>query len=272
MRALGLLIVVGCGAAPHPYTLRQFLDVHRSNTASLSPDGSRIAFETNATGDWQVWLTTAKGDAPRQLTHFPSSVGGVLWSPTGDDLLVSSDHDGDQQYQLYLIGAGGSAPRPLTAEPDVKHDIGGWSRDGRSVFFASNARDRRYFDCYLMDVATKQARRVLERDAVMHADAISADGRWLAAIERTSEVDQNVYIADTTTGAARSITPHDGVARFHIVGFAADASALYVVSDAGREFLNLASIDLATGALHYLEDTPHDADFTALSRDGHQLA
>jgi dipeptidyl aminopeptidase/acylaminoacyl peptidase len=272
MRALALLIVVGCGAAPHRYTLRQFLEAHRSNTASLSPDATRLAFASNTTGDWQVWIASASGSAPRQITRFPSGASAVLWSPASDDILVASDHDGDQQYQLYLVGTDGSAPRPLTSALDVKHDLGGWSRDGRFVFYASNARDRRYFDCYLLDVRTREARRVLQRDAVLQASALSPDGRWLAATERTSEVGQNVYIADTATGAARLVTPHDGAARFRVIGFAPDASALYVLTDLGREFLSAAAIELATGALTFLDDTPHDTDAAVLSRDGHRLA
>lgn len=272
MRALVLVLVASCSSVPHHYTLRQFLEVHRSNTASLSPDASRVAFVTNTTGNWQAWVAPATGTAPRQITRFPDRVAELLWSPTGDDILVTSDHGGDQQFQLYLVSADGGEPRPLTSAPDVKHDFGGWSRDGRFVFYASNARDRKYFDCYLMDVQTRQARRVLERDALLRAEALSADGRWLAAVERTSEVDQNVYVADTTTGEARLVTPHDGTARFRVAGFGPDGRELYVLTDLGQEFLGFAAIDLASGALLHLEATGHDTDFAVLSRDGHRVA
>jgi dipeptidyl aminopeptidase/acylaminoacyl peptidase len=272
MRALVLVLVASCSSVPHHYTLRQFLEVRRSNTASLSPDASRVAFVTNTTGSWQAWIAPASGGAPRQITRFPDRVAELLWSPAGEDILVTSDHDGDQQFQLYVVSADGGAPRVLTSAPDVKHDVGGWSRDGKFVFYASNARDRRYFDCYLLDVQTRQARRVLERDALLRAAALSPDARWIAAVERTSEVDQNVYVADTETGAARLITPHDGAARFQVVGFGPDASELYVLTDIGREFLGLAAIDLATGALRFLETEAHDTDVAVVSRDGHRIA
>src|SRR5262245_8477570 len=279
--ALILLVTAGCHAAPpapppaphRKYTLQQILGVTRNNTGSFSPDGQQLAYESNAGGTWQVWVVTAAGgQAPRQVTTLSSGLGPARWSPACDRVLYTADHDGDQDYQLYLVGADGSNVVSLTAAPDVKHDFGGWSRDGKQVFYASNQRDRRYFDCWTMDVDTREARLVLQRDAVMRAAALSADGRLLAGIERTSEVDQSVYVAETAGGEPRLLTPHQGVARFSVLGFSPDATRLYVVTDLDREFMNLAAIDVASGALAFLEDGSHDTDEALLSRDGRRIA
>ena len=271
MRFAGVLVIVAaCGAAPprpRP-TLQQFFRVHRAYVASLSPDASRVGFASNETGDWQVWVAPATGGAPRRLAKLAGDINGPFWSPAADDLLIASDRGGDQNYQLYLLGADGSPARPLTQTADVKHDVGGWSRDGASIFYASNARDRRYFDCHVMEVATRRDRLVLQRDAVMRCAALSPDGRSIAAVERRSEVEHQVYVADTATGTTRLITPR--AARYRVVGFAPDG--LYVITDLDRDFMNLAVIDLATGGLRFVEDTPHDTDVAVLSPDGHRIA
>jgi len=260
--------------APHrQYALRQFLEVVRSNSATFSPDGRQLAYEANAGGTWQVWVVSGDGNgSPRQVTTLTDGLGRAAWSPAGDQLMYSADHDGDQSYQLYLIDSDGTNLVALTAAPDVKHDFGGWSRDGRQVFYASNQRDRKFFDCWTMDVDTREAHLVLQRDAVMRAAALSADGKLLAGIERTSEVDQNVYVADVAGGQPRLLTAHQGVARFSVVGFSPDAARLHVVTDLGREFMNLAAIDVATGQLAFLEDGAHDTDEALLSRDGRRIA
>jgi len=268
-------ITVGCTSARPAtprYTLRQFLEVKRANTPMFSPDGSQIGFVTNVTGDWQVWVAPSTGGRPRQLTSLPSGIANVRWSPTAGEFAIAVDRGGDQLYQLALVRADGSSPQPLTNQTDVKHDLGGWSLDGRLVHYASNARDRKFFDCYVMDMRTRSARLVLQRDAVVQAAAMSPDNALLAAVEVSSEVDQNVLVAEVAIGHVRSLTPHTGSARFRVVGFSPDSSLLYVVTDLDRDFLNLAAIDVRTSALRYLETTPHDLDVAILSRDGTRFA
>ena len=267
-----LVLAVACGSGAGGPTLRQFLEVQRSTGGTLSPDGSRVAFVSNRTGIFQGWIAPRDGGTPTQLTTIPSGIGVLAWSPTGDELVFSADKDGDQQHQLYRMSAAGGAPERLTTGPDIKHDFGGWSHDGRSIYYAANDRDRRYFDCYLLDVRTKQARRVLSRDAVLHAAALSADATKIAAVDRISEVDQNIYVGDVATGAAQLVTPHTGVARFRVVGFSPDAKRLYVTTDLDRDFVNLAAIDLATTAITFLETERADTDNARSSSDGTKIA
>jgi len=270
-----LLVLVACGAAAQPpqYTLRQFLEVHRANTPQLSPDGARLAYTSNESGTWQVYITTSDGaGTARQLTTaFPKGMGNVIWSPVADELALAIDHDGDQKFQLYVIPAAGGDATPLTDATDVKHDLGGWSHDGRFLYYASNDRDRRYFDCWTIDVRDKRTRLVLQRDAVLECAALSHDGRRIAAVERASEVDHQVYVAEL--GApAQLVTPHEGHARFRVVGFSPDGAQLYVTTDEGRDFVNLAAIDLASKQLRFLEDEHSDTDAAVLSRDGTRIA
>jgi dipeptidyl aminopeptidase/acylaminoacyl peptidase len=254
------------------YPLRQYLSVRGAGSPTISPDGSQVAFRTNITGTSQVWRVSASSGWPDQLTFFPSSVQNPAWSPKGDRILVPADNNGDEQFQLYAVTPDGSRLTPLTANPKVRHNFGGWSSDGKKVLYSSNARDARYFDCYVMDVESKSERMVFKKDAVLFPGDLSPDGKLFAAVEFRSNVDSDVYIVDMASGAEKPVTPHTGEVLTQVIGFSADSRTLLVSTNRDREFQNLATIDVASGQMRYLHNEPHDVDGAALSNNRKRLA
>ncbi len=49
-----------------------------------SPDGKRILFESNRSGDSQLWLIDVDGGEARQLTKISSEASDAVWSPDGN--------------------------------------------------------------------------------------------------------------------------------------------------------------------------------------------
>lgn len=52
-----------------------------------SPDGSRIAWESDRTGNFQIWMMNADGGSKQQVTQGPSVHGWAQWHPDGTRLL-----------------------------------------------------------------------------------------------------------------------------------------------------------------------------------------
>ena len=254
------------------YPLRQYLNIRGAAAPTISPDGSQVAFRTNITGTSQVWRVSTNSGWPDQLTFFPSSVSSVAWSPRGDQILVAADNNGDEQFQFYTVTPDGSRLSPLTSNPKVRHEFGGWSADGKQIFYTSNARDARFFDCYVMEVDSKAERMVFKKDAVLSAGDLSPDGKTFAAVEYRSNVDSDVYIVNVATGEGRIVTEHSGEILTGVIGFSADGRTLYVSSNRDREFNNLAAIDVASGRLEYLQNEPHDLAAAIFSNDRKRLA
>ena len=70
----GLLLAAAAPLPPPAYTLQQYMAIKRANDPSFSPAADRIAFSTNATGVWQLWVTPVAKREPKQLTRFPGGM------------------------------------------------------------------------------------------------------------------------------------------------------------------------------------------------------
>ena len=102
----------------------------------------------------------------------------------------------------------------------------------------------------------------------------SPDGQHILATHIEKFFRDRLYLIDRANGETRPITreitaPHGS---HSAPAWAADGQTLYLLTDEGRDFRNLAALDLATGELRYLTDEAADCDDLAVSRDGRRLA
>jgi Tol biopolymer transport system component/tRNA A-37 threonylcarbamoyl transferase component Bud32 len=109
----------------------------RSNyTPQYSPDGGKIAFESDRSGTREIWICDRGGTNPIQLTNFGGPhVGSPRWSPDGKQIVfdVHTSNIG----HIYIVGVQGGIPRPVTNE-NLDEGVPTWSRDGRWIYFCSN--------------------------------------------------------------------------------------------------------------------------------------
>ena len=77
-----------------------------------SPDGGNLAYMSNHTGDWEVYLVSTAGGFAR-LTENPAADGLPAWAPDGSGLAFVSNRDG--AWGLYLMGPHGEDPHKILA-------------------------------------------------------------------------------------------------------------------------------------------------------------
>jgi Tol biopolymer transport system component len=108
----------------------------RNHTPRYSPDGSQVAFVSDRSGDWEVWICDQEGGHPRQLTHFGGPwLGGLNWS--GDGKFLGFDARVNGHSKVLVMGADGSKPVPIETN-EFEDRMPSWSRDGRYIYFNSD--------------------------------------------------------------------------------------------------------------------------------------
>ena len=109
---------------------------YRKSWPRFSPDGKRIAFESDRAGFMDVWLANADGSGAFALTNFNGPVtGSPAWSPDGRQIAFDSRASGEPQ--VYTIRAEkGAQPKRITTGNG--NFLPAWSADGHFLYFVSN--------------------------------------------------------------------------------------------------------------------------------------
>ena len=138
-----------------------------------APDGKRIAFVSNRSGNDEIWLADGEGENPIRLTSFRGPLGGSpTWSPDGKFLAFDARPDGNAD--LFIISCEGGQPRRLTT--DAAEDIvPAWSGDGQWIYFSSNRSGS--LQLWKTSVDGKQTVQVT-KDGGFDPFA-SPDGQWI---------------------------------------------------------------------------------------------
>ncbi|MEN8762158.1 MAG: DUF4347 domain-containing protein, partial [Thiogranum sp.] len=113
-----------------------------------SPDGTKVAFVSDRSGDDEIYVVNADGSGLQQLTFNGFQDFDISWSKDGSKIAFASDRDGNME--IYTMNADGSAPNRVTFRPGSTDQRPEWSPDGTQFVFQSN-RDGNW-DIFTMNV------------------------------------------------------------------------------------------------------------------------
>jgi Tol biopolymer transport system component/DNA-binding winged helix-turn-helix (wHTH) protein len=137
----------------------------------ISPDQSRVAFQSTRSGQYEIWIARRDGSNARQMTRSGSYKSAPRWSPDGTRVVFGTRTA--ETAQLIALNVESGAAETLATDADAVV-APAWSQDGRSVYFGA-----------LRNKAWQVSRVGLSGDrpqpliAGAYAAAESPDGRWL---------------------------------------------------------------------------------------------
>jgi dipeptidyl aminopeptidase/acylaminoacyl peptidase len=251
MKTLVFLLILFAFCLPafsQNYTIEQYLNIKSASSPALSPDGKKMAYLSNDSGLTQIWMVDLVENKPRMITSYEDNIGFVRWSPAGNGLIFGKAHGGDENTQLFWMANNGIEIKQLTNDPNIRHNFGRWSEDGTKIYYASNKRDRNFFDIYSMEVATGKEELLYQYDGSNDFAAVNGGGTKIIVSRDGIELslDNNLYLIDLATKKEILLTPHAGSAQFGDVHFTVDG-IVYAHNDK-RDFYSLANMRLKNAA------------------------
>lgn len=103
----------------------------------LDRDAHILAFTSNRTGDWDIYLLDVTRGLVHNLTRHPADDLGPVWSAQTRQFAFYSDRDGDNATEIYRMNFDGTGLQTVVAGEDNfwRPD---WSSDGLAMVYIRN--------------------------------------------------------------------------------------------------------------------------------------
>jgi Tol biopolymer transport system component len=154
-----------------------------------------IAFESNRTGNSQIWVMNPDGTNQIQLTHDASNVTDTLpsISPDGHTVVYQSDASGTNQ--IWAVNGDGTNPRQLTSSGSNVQPT--FSSDGKKIAFDSSRFGN--YQLFVMNADGTGQTQVMTTDGNVGGSSWSPDGSAIAYNDDTNGTNE-IYTVDVTSG------------------------------------------------------------------------
>jgi TolB protein len=227
----------GSTASGHPITSA----TERIESVSLSPDGQWLAFDSDRSGNTDIYKIRIDGTGLQQLTRNPADEFKPVWSPDGRQIAFHSMRSGSRD--TYVVSADGSGERLIAGGPAHEY-AGGWSPDGSQLAIYSDRTGRS--EIYVVPAIGGDARRLTSEGGAR--PVWSRDGKFIAYVGADSALRviparggrETVLLPPTTFGAVNAVG-----------GWSADSRKIYfrVLAPDGNLNIAQASLDGSAPAL-----------------------
>ena len=200
---IALFLGVAAVILARPMSVEDMWAMKRISDIQISPDGASLAFaikiydmEKNS-GKTDIWLLSANGGEPKQMTFHEKSSSSPRWKPDGSGLAFLSSRSG--LTQIYFLSIGGGEAHQLTNFPvDIESFI--WSSDGSKLAFQATI---------FADAATLQEsadRDLQKQESVVQAKVI--DNLFFRSWDRwTDGKHSHVFVCDANGSNEIDVTP-----------------------------------------------------------------
>jgi TolB protein len=167
---------------------------------TYAPNGRTIAFCSEHSGKFEIWLMDAGGGNQRQLTHRRYNADWPDISPDGRQVAFQTSDGSPARIDIYVTPAAGGKVRRLTGAPG--NDICPvFSPRGRTIAFVSERKGSAQI--WLMNARDGHDQRQLTRDAAVKHECPdwSPDGKRIAY-----EAAGDIWVMNADGTAQKKIT------------------------------------------------------------------
>jgi len=182
----------------------------------FSPDGSKIAFTSDAGDGDNIWIMNADGADPKQVTDESFRLlNNPAWDPSGEYVVARKHFTSKRSLgagEMWLYHTSGGAGVQMTERPNEQQDVNDpvFSPDGRYLYYDRDATPGRSFQynkdssgqifiIERLDRETGEIERIAGGSGGAVRPTPSPDGQTLAFLRRV-DYDTTLFIKDLDSG------------------------------------------------------------------------
>ena len=157
-----------------------------TSAAEITQIRDPIVFTSNRDGTEEIYMMSADGSSPVNLTRNPGRDSSPSWSPDGGKITFLGHRDGNGE--IYIMNADGSNQIRLTYTSE-NENTPSWSPDGNTIAFLSRRDGNR--EIYVMNTDGSNQVRLTDNTRDDWMSSWSPDGSKIAF---TSTLDRNMEV------------------------------------------------------------------------------
>jgi len=180
----------------------------REHNERYSPDGKKIAYVSDESGDQEIWLFDVASGARQRLTNQQSEKSNIVWSSDSQKLAYSGDN------KIWEIDFSSSQPQPreLANNPAGGFNVQQYSADGTWMVYSRRDEDMNS-EIYLYDIRASKEYNVTQTPNNETSAALTPDGKTVVF---TSDRDGAVNQLFAVSLAKLTEDPNDPLVRERI--------------------------------------------------------
>ncbi|MEA2821872.1 MAG: hypothetical protein QOJ86_3876 [Bradyrhizobium sp.] len=251
--ALGVVLPFAGTAAAEQSDLvarKVFFDNPDVGSVRISPDGQTLSWLAPIDNVRNLFVAPRDDlDAARAVTHATDRNLSTFyrWAHTSRHLVFFQERDGDENWRASSVDLISGAIVPLTPEHGVKAY---WQESDRKfpeqMLFTHNARDKRYFDLFRVNLVTGNSELLFENNEFAW---IATDSNFQLRFGTRFMPDGSAeWLERRPDGSWAPFlkVPIADIDQTQPIDFSADGNTLFMLDSRGRDKAALFAVDMAT--------------------------
>ena len=118
---------------PEVPSVEMYSSTRAQNAAEYSPDGTRVAFDSERSGTWSVWMADSEGSNLVQISQEEPAFY-PRWSPDSRKIVFQMFDKASGSWGVYIADISDRVPHQLKTNIHVL-EFPSWSHDGKWIYF-----------------------------------------------------------------------------------------------------------------------------------------
>ncbi len=256
-------MISGCATAPKHPALQQadlpdlipvrkfFLSGKTNYDYKISPDGKKLAWFAPKKFRRTIFFRTVGQNNTKAIdTHSRRSIYNHHWLQDSRRLLYMQDQEGNENHHIYLVDTLHPDQKPVDLTPFSSTRAGIHQiirSDPDHILIVHNQRDKTVFDLYRVNLSTYQQTLLVQNPGDVVSWITDQEGDLRARVRKIQTDNWALELLHPQHQTWNALITWDFNDSVRILGFTPDDRGMWLLSNRGRERVNLVRLDLKSG-------------------------